>query len=166
MNENAADIGELIEPAPIGFSFDAPGWYALAILIGLLLLGVVIGVWIHHVRNRYRRDALRFILTLENDVSDKSVLVYEVNMLLKRIALRFVSRDAVASLRNEQWIDFLNKTAKPNLFSKDLTRDVFQGIYNGSVQSQHADSFLSMAKEWVNVHKNARKNHKGTQEQT
>src|SRR5262245_59163766 len=107
MNEDAADIGNLIEPSPVGFTFDAPGWYAVGILLVLIVAGLMIWTWIIHIRNRYRREALRYVMTLESEITDKSLLVYEVNMLLKRIALRFMPRENVAPLRDEQWVDFL-----------------------------------------------------------
>lgn len=152
MNDNTADIGQLIEPAPVAFSFDAPGWTVIAVALVVILLTVVVFLWRNHIRNRYRRDALRHVQALERDVQDHNTLVYEVNMILKRIALRFAARKEVASLRNQEWIEFLNGTSKPHLFSDAVATNLFR-VYSGNVTSQHARDFIVTAKQWIKGHK-------------
>jgi len=151
MNENQTDIGELIEPAPVSFSFDTPGWHVVGGLIVLLVLIITYLLWRRHVRNRYRRTALQHIQQLETKITDQQLLVYEVNMLLKRIALRFVDRDEVAHLRGAAWLEFLNTASRHKLFTNDMQKAI-ESVYTSGSDKTASDSFIISAKKWISVH--------------
>src|SRR5262245_27273335 len=124
MKEDPASFGDPIEPAAIPFSLDAPGWYAVGALLLLIAIALAILLIRRHKRNRYRRDALRFVADLERRTEDPNEVVYEVNFLLKRIALRFTPREQIAGLRGGHWLDFLNSNPGRELFQKDGTIDL------------------------------------------
>jgi hypothetical protein len=154
MNDQAADIGELIEPAPVGFSFDAPGWYGLGIALVITLIIVALFAWRRHVRNRYRRSALKYMVELEGSFKDQQ-LTYEVNMLMKRIALRFCEREQVAALRGKEWITFLNTSGRSELFSSE-TRKVLNSLYEGGNENISTGEFVASARQWIKVHEFSR----------
>jgi hypothetical protein len=54
-------IGQLIEPDPIGYSFNTPGWYMVLVL--LMLVAIIIGIvqYRKYKKNAYRREAVRKI---------------------------------------------------------------------------------------------------------
>ena len=53
-----SDPGPLIEPDPIRFSFDTPGWYLLGGIIFILSCLLLIRVIKNYRKNAYRRDAI------------------------------------------------------------------------------------------------------------
>ena len=51
------DIGKIVEPEPIGFSFDAPGWGILLGLVVFVLILIAVKYMLHYRKNKYRRIA-------------------------------------------------------------------------------------------------------------
>ena len=101
-------VGALIEPDPIGYSFNTSGWY---IVLGILLLTVLLIAFIQYRKyknNAYRREAIKNIDTILQKKENK--VVFEINVLLKAIALQIFGREKVANLNGLDWFLFLNST--------------------------------------------------------
>ena len=93
--------GTLIEPAPVPFHFGAPGWYVTGGLLLLLMATAAFFFIRHYRRNLYRRQALQWLRTKEEELQHTgslTMLVYETNMLLKRIAISRYGRTAIAGI--------------------------------------------------------------------
>jgi hypothetical protein len=148
MNEMQTDIGDIIEPTSVEFSFDAPGWYAVGAALVLVMLIVFYLLWRNYRRNKYRRTALQYLSDLEKKFTGNQ-LTYETNMVMKRIALRSIAREQVASLRNEEWINFLNASGKAGLFP-DETKKVLNQIY--TTENIPSPSFVQSARTWIKIH--------------
>lgn len=151
----ATQFGEIIEPTPVPFSFDAPGWYALFATLILLLI-VAVGHAIERYKfNKYRRDALEWIKKQESNTGiNPDDLVYEANLLLKRIALRFTNRKEFASLTGTEWIHFLNQNYKGARFDssdQELVQQVVYGMQKPDAVSVR--SHLDKIKRWIKHHK-------------
>jgi hypothetical protein len=98
------EVGKLIEPAPVAFSFSAPGWYVVG---GLFLLSVFLVMYLivrRYISNQYRRKALIFLADIEHEHCSAGEMVYETNMLIKRIAMSRYGRQRVSALRADEWI--------------------------------------------------------------
>ncbi|PWT96610.1 MAG: hypothetical protein C5B52_15355 [Bacteroidetes bacterium] len=151
-------FGKLIEPEPVRFSYGAPGWYVLATLSLLLILFAVWIILRYRQKNHYRKTALQFLdntsqkLIQENRLEE---LVYESNMLIKRIAMSFDERSNVAGKRNHDWIVYINTKSSPNLFDYKDQKLLEQKIYaaNEKVSAEEARSFLEKTKKWIRIHK-------------
>jgi hypothetical protein len=93
----------------------APGWYGLlALFIGLVLF-VVYFLKKHLAYARPKKEALALLKTLKEDYktqNDSQVISAQISDLLRRVALVYFPREEVASLHGEDWLVFLNKTAK------------------------------------------------------
>jgi hypothetical protein len=137
---------QLIEPPPVPFSFDTPGWHAAGLLLIALLCLAAWLLWRRHERNRYRSEALQWLT-----VKDRSV--YETDLLLKRIAMRHYGREKVAAMRGMEWIGFLNSCWKENAFTTEDARLLSEDIYAGHVNAD-AD-FKAKARRWVRYHRHA-----------
>ncbi|MFT3823725.1 MAG: DUF4381 domain-containing protein [Chitinophagaceae bacterium] len=149
MNEQ---YGKLIEPADYGFSFGAPGWYVLGVLL-LLVLGVIAWLVIrYYQRNLYRKHALQALMQSETIKEADTALLYEANMLMKRIAMSKYGRSNTASIRNKEWIGFLNKTAGRQLFTDADARLLPGELYGNDNNSSVAD-FVVKTKEWIRGHR-------------
>lgn len=145
--------GQLIEPQQVPFAFGAPGWYVLTVLI-LLALGTIAWLITWYIKkNRYRKKALAAIATAEINIatSTPQALVYETNMLMKRIAMSRYQRNETAGLRGNEWISFLNKTMKTSLFDEADNRLLESGIYSN--EKNEAASFINKAKSWIKKHR-------------
>ncbi len=146
--------GKLIEPPRQAFTFGAPGWYVLMGVFVLVLL--VLGAWwLRRYRgNRYRRQAIREVESIQRQYagSDPGICLYEINMLVKRIAMTEYIRRETAGLRRSDWIDFLNQSCGNVLFDA-CEDDLLQQLYNGKLTTDAPEIFIYKAEEWIRKHK-------------
>ncbi|MFT5697941.1 MAG: hypothetical protein ACI8ZB_000795 [Desulforhopalus sp.] len=112
-NASLTDLSDIVLPAPIEFWPLGQGAYLLLIAI-LISVGLLAYLYVGHQRaNRYRRIGLKLLATAQS--------VYDVSVVLKRVALAAFPRERVASLYGASWVEFLNQTcADCNLESLDL----------------------------------------------
>lgn len=104
-NPALADLQDIIHPDPIGAWPWAIGyWLVLALVIALITLLVI---WL---RKRARDFAPKKAAKQLLNQLDKQAPSYvsEVNSLLKRTAMSYLSRDAIASLDGEAWATWLD----------------------------------------------------------
>jgi hypothetical protein len=148
--------GQLIEPPAVTFAFGAPGWYVLGALTMLLLMWLGGLVWRNYERNRYRRRALKEIEASKQHYAAAGMdgnMLYETNMLLKRIAMARYGRNETAGMKGEEWIEFLNKTSIDDLFDES-DRALLQDLYKEKKQEHGAiDDFINKAKTWIKKHR-------------
>ena len=122
---------------------EAPGLWPLApglwALIGLLFLLAIALLWQlcrHYRANAYRRAGL---LLLRN-----AATTYEVNVVLKRVALAVYAREHIAPLHGRQWCEFLNSQAAGTLFPETAFEH----------SESAADKELKQqARHWIRRHK-------------
>ncbi len=157
MKDSIPDLSPYIDPSPIAFTFDAPGWYVLgAIVVFAVLLGIFFRIR-HYYRNRYRRMAIHLLEDNEKQAlatEEYGKLVYNANMIAKQICIRLYGRQEAAPLRDSPWIIFLNKTGAPNTFST-ADAQIIRAIYDPSVtiEKQQALNFTEKIKYWIKKHR-------------
>ncbi|WP_259068109.1 DUF4381 domain-containing protein [Mucilaginibacter sp. X4EP1] len=151
-------VGKLIEPPPVPFSFEQPGWYVLG---GLLVLLLALITWLlvkYYRKNRYRKHALQFLNNTEqtlSQVKEFDLLVYQAQMLIKQIAMARYGRHHVSGLRGDQWIAFINNTWREKSFDNSDVVLLNQNIYASekSVSADEATNFTNKARRWIKKHK-------------
>lgn len=149
------DFGQLIEPAPVKFQFTAPGWYVLG---GLLILAILMIAWIwwrHYRANLYRKMALQTLSGMQNTYMEQNtaILVYETNMLLKRIAISRYGRIPFAGSMGGEWIACLNETWKEKSFDPG-DQKILQTIYPlQGIPVADGKAFVEKARRWIKTHR-------------
>ena len=148
--------GQLIEPAAVVFGFGAPGWYVLGAVVMLLLMWLAGLLWRRYERNRYRRQALKEILDSQKHYAAAGMegnMLYETNMLLKRIAMARYGRNETAGMKGDEWIDFLNQSIGDELFD-ETDNKLLQELYTGKKhESRPITDFIQKAKTWIKKHR-------------
>jgi len=150
--------GQLIEPSSVPFSFGAPGWYVLGAFMLLVTVGIGWLIFLQYKRNLYRRQALKMISAAESGFRDSGAaapLLYDTNMLLKRVAMSRYGREHAASVKGLDWINFLNQSCSKALFDENDNRLLEEQLYapdkepniNASVKN-----FLDKSKKWIRDH--------------
>ncbi|MDH7459766.1 DUF4381 domain-containing protein [Chitinophagaceae bacterium 26-R-25] len=150
-------FGQLIEPSPVKFTYSTPGWYVLGALLLLLLIVVAWLLVRHYIRNRYRREAIKNLQQIEgmyaanNNYTD---LVYETNMLAKRVAMSRYGRHSVAGLRGEEWINYMNSKWRKKSFNANDALLLANNLYTFSpLPAEQASLFVSKTKDWIRQHR-------------
>jgi Domain of unknown function (DUF4381) len=153
------DIGTLIEPDPVKFTWGAPGWYVLAIVLLLLICAVFIVIYRQYQKNKYRRTALSWLESKEEKMLNQSPeqVIYDATMLMKRIAISRYGRSPVAGLREDEWITFLNKACKIQPFTAADAEWLTNILYapSGHLNESETKSFIDKTKKWIKYHRYA-----------
>jgi len=148
--------GQLIEPAPVAFSFGAPGWYVLGAILMFALLAVAWIIFQQYRKNLYRRQALKLITNAEaTHPNSASTLLYETNMLLKQIAMSRYGRWNIAGINGMEWINFLNRSCHKALFDENddhLLQEQLYGSKEAVNTNKLVNNFLNKSKEWIRNH--------------
>lgn len=141
-------LNDLYEPPPVQFSFETPGWYVLG---GILLVAVILIAFFRvrrYVNNRYRREALRELDSLENTAD----IFPQLFVVLKRTAIYAFGREKVAPLYGPAWLSFLEKTGV-NVHMTDYRDEILPAVYSGNaIDPGIQEKILSNAKRWVRTH--------------
>lgn len=148
------ELGPLLEPDPIKFSFNTAGWYFLGILT-LVVLSLAIFYWIRHYReNTYRREAINEINQLNISSSQHEMLqrLSELLTILKLVALKTYGRKEVASLHGKPWLLFLDSKTKNISFSEFepvISKATYQSI---PLNIEELEALKNLSKKWIQNH--------------
>lgn len=133
----------------------APGWY---FLLGSLAV-IVITLTVLGLRNysywRLKKQAISLLIKYKKEYllhknTQKSCAL--VNELLKKVAIAYYSREFVAGLRGQNWLNFLNKTYIPNrhknLVFNELHKELLEYPYQIG-KKENLDLLFSSANTWI-----------------
>jgi hypothetical protein len=130
-----SNLKDIALPAEPGIWPLAPGlWLLIFFVIGIV---AVSGLMLlnRHRRNAYRRAGLVLLLEVRT--------VYQLSVVLKRVALAAYPRELVASLHGGEWLAFLEKTC-PGISLNQLLE---------SEPESEADTELKeSAGDWIRKH--------------
>lgn len=154
-NYALGDFVEVVSPAAISWWPQTPGWWWLgAIVLGFALYRGWRGLR-HWYRNRYRREAAAKLQRLAA-ASAGPGLVADVNRLLKITAMVAYSRERVARLSGQEWVNFLNCHCRVAPFTAAQGRLLADAPYNGDpVTAQAGQQLLDAGLAWVQLHESA-----------
>lgn len=146
-----ADLASLYEPEPIGFSFAAPGWYGLGILLILVLVYLLSKFIMSYRRKAYRRAAVKTLNSLGREELADRDKIKEILLVLKLVAIKTYGREKVASLFGREWLKFLEDTGKTSNFT------AFEPVISEMVYCEHEptvelNQLMTMAKIWIRTH--------------
>ena len=145
------ELATLYEPEPIGFSFDAPGWYGLGFLLIILLLYILVRFIIGYNKSAYRREAVKTLVGIDQTQLDDKDKVREVLVVLKLVAMKTYGREKVASLFGVEWLKFLEDTGKATSFT-EFREVVGVMIYSEHGQALDMNQFITVSKNWIKTH--------------
>lgn len=139
LNASLQNLHDIITPPPVDFW--PPGQGAYLLLVAVVIVLVVLGyIYMQNYRiNKYRRAGIELLKS--------AVTVYDVSVVLKRVALAAYSRERVASLYGKEWCSFLADTC-PGCN--------FQGLQEDP-DAEAAKELTHAAKVWVRKHNPAEK---------
>ena len=131
------DLRGIVVPPPPSLWPPAPGvWLRLGILgAATLILGRYL--CLRWKRDGYRRAGLALL--------ESAQTVYDVSVVLKRVALAVFPREQVASLHGADWLAFLNSRC---------SRSHFEPVDSPMVaESEAGQDFVRRARVWIRHHR-------------
>ena len=152
-----ADLQDIHLPDPIGFWPPAPGYWLLLVLVILLI--VALGLWWHraHLRNAYRRAALKQLTQIEQAYRqhhNNQRLASELNQTLKQVALAVYPPHTVAGLSHEDWLQFLDQqlAADQPLFDTTIGAQLITAAYAPNQNDLNSTALIKLCETWVKGH--------------
>ena len=142
---------DLVRPEPVSWAPQTVGWTIVAVWLAAL---VVILTWYGYQRwrnNRYRRDALTELASIEAEVAaDPSDAAGQIAALLKRTALATYPRTTVANLYGNDWARFLCESSVNDPEVKRAAEQIAAAAYRTDVDGA---SLVEPARRWIKVHR-------------
>lgn len=155
MNEEQ-QIGQLIEPSPIAFSFGAPGWYILLALIFVILGIIALIVFLKHRKRKYRRHAILQLEQLNNSTYSSTTFLAQTMKTIKRVAITTYGREGLIHLNGIQFLDLLQEKNKgETVFSKEIQKLFLNGLYqskNFEFTTENKNRLIKESITWIDKH--------------
>lgn len=137
-------------PASIGWWPPAAGWWLLPLLL-LALLGT--GYWLYRrlTRNTALKSARKLLTELRlQTASDPAVSLRELSALLRRVAISRDSRNQVANLHGQAWLDFLDQGLNDTPFTTGPGRCLADGHYRPTAPADlDLDAVFTLCERWL-----------------
>ena len=146
------DFFEVISPENISWLPQTAGWRWLAAGLLLLALRYAWRTLRHWYRNRYRREAIKRLQEVSKNYDSPEFLT-DLNRVLKITALVAYSREQVARLSGEHWVNFLNRQCDIPPFVGELSPLLATATYRQQLmQRSLQEQLLEAGLAWVNEH--------------
>ncbi len=137
-------------PKPISWWPLAPGWYVLAIILGVLV--VVAGWYLYRwwQRLKRRRTILRELqyLKLQQTTRTTAEIIADLSGLLRRVAIYCFPRQAIAGLTGKAWLLFLNDTGRTQDFTRDAGELLVTAAYRRA-QDVNPEKLFVLVENWI-----------------
>lgn len=155
-NYALGDFVEVVAPAAVDWWPQTTGWWWLGALLGGYAAYRGWQALRRWYRNRYRREAAARLQRLAG-AAQGPTLVADLNRLLKLTALVAYSRDQVARLSGQEWVDFLNGHCPGSPFSAEQGEMLAVATYTGRpIEADAGRLLLAACLAWVREHESPR----------
>jgi len=141
---------DLVKPEPVSWMPQTPGWW---IVLTWLTVMAVILIWHRYRvwrRNRYRREALAMLRSIEANPVDEKHVARQIAILLKRTALAAYPREQVAQLYGSEWAHFLRGTASNDPIIEQAAEQLATAAYRAE---SDGNALIAPARRWIEIHR-------------
>ena len=128
----------------------APGWWLL--IIAVLLLILLLPRWYRwQKRKPPKRIALMELKKIAGHYAqhnDKTQLAREVSILMRRVCMSYASRNEIAGLIGDEWLQQINLLTRKPYFSAELGNILITAPYQNN-SDYDAEQLLKACKRWI-----------------
>jgi len=141
----------LVMPDPVSLRPETPGWLILSVWLLAVLILAARYLLQRRRLNRYRREALLVLKTIEAE-SDLCPVesAQRIAALLKRTALAAYPRQQVASLSGEDWAQFLRESANNDRQIAAAAETLATAAYRPDADGRELSA---PARRWIRLHR-------------
>lgn len=141
----------LVMPDPIDRFTMTPGWW---VLLGWLIALLLLAGWYvlkRRRRNRYRREALAVLSSIDRQRNlDPTESAQKIAALIKRTALAAYPRLEVAALSGGEWAQFLIKSSNGDRKIADAAEKLAAASYRPDADGR---TLSGPARRWIRLHR-------------
>lgn len=142
---------EIVSPDNVSWLPQTVGWLGLGLALLALTLRYLWHTLKHWYRNRYRREAVIRLRALAT-ASQSGELIADINRVLKITALVAFSRERVAKLSGETWVNFLNQQCEQPPFNTEQMTLLANAVYRAE-ENDGQHQLLAASVLWVEQHR-------------
>lgn len=129
----------------------APGWIVLYVLaLSMLIYGIY--AWQQKRKRRlaiqYARQQLNALRKLAKDNADNINIAAEISTLIRRTALYYFKRDAIAGLSGKAWLTFLNNSGHTDQFTDQAEHLLLNAPYRKQ-NSTDLEPLFKLTEQWL-----------------
>ena len=145
-------------PEPVSWLPQTIGWYIVGAVIVVLVAWGAIVSFRRRRTNRYRRAALTELAVIEatlHDPAEHAAALSAIPVLVKRVALSFAPREAIASLTGDPWLQWLDASYGGAEFSRGAGRLLPQMAYrprSTDVSQDEITDLVALVRHWIQQH--------------
>jgi len=153
-NESLPDLGPILEPEAVSFSFNTLGWKITGGIITVVIIYSLLKWAIRYHQNAYRRAAASVLDQIETLFKNKKdpACLNDALVLLKQVAITAFGRTEAAHLSGSDWLRYLESKGKNTPFSL-YEHDVLNSLYTKKmVDSDSTLKIIKLSKTWINTH--------------
>lgn len=154
------DLRDIVVPEPVGFWPLAAGVW---VLVGVACIGLALLIWRGYAvwkSGAYRRAGLARLAQIEVQLETTGrgdVVLHELAILLKRVALAAFPRKQVAPLYGDNWLRFLENTCKSCKFVISpghlLATAINAGPKDASINADDCNQLFNLVRIWIKNHR-------------
>lgn len=148
LQEALKDLRDIHVPEPISIWPLAPGWWALMILLPILVL-LFNFVLKKMLMPKYKKLALAELknITSNYEISNNShETCGEISLLIRKALVAKIGNEAVAGLVSEEWLAYLDKLSKTESFSTGVGRTIISAPYERT-SDVNIDELIAVTKK-------------------
>ena len=138
---------------------DAVSWWPPAIgwwlLLALIILSIIFIPRLYRYLsytplNKVAITSFEQITAVYNKNKDSNQLVVDTSRLLRQIAMSYYSREQVAQLTGDKWIDTLNSITTKTIFSDKLKQSIVNAPYQKQAEID-PENLIQCVNEWLHA---------------
>lgn len=150
MNPALQQLKDIHLPPVIPVWLTAPGWIILYI-VTVALFSYGIYIWYSRRKQRYTiKYALQQLNQLKIHNPDDINIAAEISTLIRRTALYYFQRDAIAGLSGQDWLVFLNDSGRTTEFTTVTGQLLLDAPYRKNNHDDLAPLF-ALTQRWLAV---------------
>ena len=151
-NSPPEELGNILEPDPLVFTFETIGWKILAIFLFIGAIAILFRKLQLYNKNKYRREAIKKLELAEVENASSQSKINHLNIILKQVAMISFGREQVAALYGDAWFSFLDSKQKGSAFEK-YSNAFKNALYDDiEVDNDTLETISGITKKWINQH--------------
>ncbi len=152
MQQTELPLRDIHLPEPSSWWPLAPGWWALFVLL-LLLVGLIFYLYrryqakLHHPLHlaQVELDKIKQKYELQ---ADQQTLLKDLSALLRRTCLSLDNNEQIAALTGKDWLQYLDQHLPDRPFSTGPGQVLLYGPYQKTMDFE-ADSLFEICQQWL-----------------